>query len=136
MNKIIKIDLEVYTYQIDFAHHVSNIVYIQWMEIGRLKLFEEIGLSVVEAEKRNITPILANTKISYKKPIYFGDEVRLEVWISELAFASAIIEYRFYINGNTEAATGQQKGLFINLTTKKPHKLTQDERDLFKKFIS
>ena len=136
MNKIIKIDLEVYTYQIDFAHHVSNIVYIQWMEIGRLKLFEEIGLSVFEAEKRNITPILANTKISYKKPIYFGDEVRIEVWISELAFASAIIEYRFYINGNTKAATGQQKGLFINLTTKKPHKLTQDERDLFKKFIS
>ena len=136
MNKIIKIDLEVYTYQIDFAHHVSNIVYIQWMEIGRLKLFEEIGLSVVEAEKRNITPILANTKISYKKPIYFGDEVRIEVWISELAFASAIIEYRFYINGDTEAATGQQKGLFINLTTKKPHKLTHDERDLFQKFIS
>jgi acyl-CoA thioester hydrolase len=36
----------IYTFQIDYAQHVSNIVYIQWMEIARLKLLEEAGLPV------------------------------------------------------------------------------------------
>ena len=34
----------VHSFQIDFNRHVSNIVYIQWMEIGRLKLLEACGL--------------------------------------------------------------------------------------------
>ena len=36
--KKITFTLPVYTFQIDFAGIVSNIVYIEWMEIGRLTL--------------------------------------------------------------------------------------------------
>lgn len=134
MNKII-IDLDVYTYQIDFAHHVSNIVYIQWMEIGRLKLLEKLGMSVDKIEADGITPILVNTNISYKQPIYLGDRVQLEIWIGDLTFATASLEFRFFKNGDTLAATGTQKGLFINLSTKKTHRLTPEERALFEKFM-
>ena len=45
MNKVV-FDQEIYTFHIDFAGHVSNIVYVQWMEIGRLKLLEAVGLPV------------------------------------------------------------------------------------------
>jgi len=134
MNKIC-IDLEVYTYQIDFAHHVSNIVYIQWMEIGRLKLLEKIGMPVNKIEVDGITPILVNTNISYKQPIYLGDTVRLVIWVSNITFATVTLEFNFFKNGTTLASTGTQKGLFINLNTKKPHRLTQNERALFEKFI-
>jgi acyl-CoA thioester hydrolase len=132
--KKVSVDLEVYTFQIDFAHHVSNIVYIQWLEIGRLKLLEEIGIPTDEAEKRGITPILVNTNIRYKQPIYFGDKVRMEVWVGEMKAASAIMEFRIYKNDGVLAAEAQQTGLFMNLETKKPYRITPEERALFEKF--
>ncbi len=46
MQKKIIYTEKIYTYQIDFARHVSNIVYIQWMENGRLRLMEEMGFPI------------------------------------------------------------------------------------------
>lgn len=112
--KKVEFDIEVQTFQIDFVHHVSNIVYIEWMETGRTKLLNAIGLPPENLEKEDIFPVLVNTEISYKKPIYFGDKVRCEIWVSELGFASAIMEFRFYKNDGILCATGKQKGLFIS----------------------
>ncbi len=79
------------------------------MEIGRLKLLEAIGLPVAELTNKDIFPILVSTSITYKKPIYYGDKIKAEVWISTLNEASAIMEFRFYKNDNILAATGNQK---------------------------
>lgn len=133
MSKI-RYELEVYSYQIDIVHHVSNIVYIEWMEIGRMKLLEAIGLPIEEIEKSGILPVLTETQIRYRKPIYFGDKVYGEIWLSELGAASAIMSFRFYKNGNILCAEGWQKGLFINTETKKPHRLTPEERKRFEEF--
>jgi acyl-CoA thioesterase FadM len=44
MEKLI-FKLEIHSYNIDFADHVSNIAYIhQWIEICRLKLLEAIDM--------------------------------------------------------------------------------------------
>jgi len=133
--KKLKFNLEVYTYQIDFAHHLSNIVYIEWMEIGRLKLLEAIGMPAQELEKSGIFPILVSTNINYKQPIYYGDKVTAEVWISKLNLASAIIEFRFYKNDGLLSASGNQKGSFINSESKKPFRLTAEHRSKFEKYL-
>lgn len=133
--KKLKYNLEVYTYQIDFAHHLSNIVYIEWMEIGRLKLLDAIGMHIQELEKSKIFPVLASTEISYKQPIYMGDTITIETWISKLNLASAIMEFRFYKNDGILAAIGSQKGLFINGDTKKPFRLTAEHRSKFDEYL-
>ncbi len=125
---------EIYTYHIDFAGHVSNIVYIQWMEIGRLKLLDEIGLSVHEIAKIGITPILVHTDIRYKKPLFLGDKIKIELWISELSYATATMKFNFIKNDQT-IAEGIQKGLFMNINTQRPHRLTPEQRELFLDFV-
>ena len=134
MNKV-NFELEVYTYQIDIVGHLSNIIYIEWMEIGRLKLLEAIGLPVIELTKKDIFPILVNTNITYKKPIFYGDKVRAEIWISKLNAASAIMEFRFIKNDGILAATGYQKGLFITGSTGKPYRIPKEERMLYEKYL-
>ncbi len=134
MNKV-KFDLEVYTYQIDIVGHLSNIIYIEWMEIGRLKLLEAVGLPVVELTKKDIFPVLVNTNITYKNPIFFGDKVRAEIWISKLNAASAIMEFRFIKNDGILAATGYQKGLFITGSTGKPYRIPNEDRKLYEKYL-
>ena len=134
MNKIV-FSQQVYTYQIDYVGHMSNIVYIEWMEIGRTKLLEYIGLPLNKLEELGIAPVLVNTEITYKKPLYIYDEAKIELWVSKLNNASAIMSFNFYNSKNELAAIGKQIGLFINLTTKKPHRLGPEQRTAFEKVL-
>ena len=134
MNKLV-FKQEIYTFQIDFAHHVSNIVYIEWMEIGRLKLLEHIGLPVDKLEEKNITPILIHTEINYKKALYIKDTVTIEVWISKLRNASAVLSFDFFNAKREHVASGKQIGLFMNLSSKKPVRLGKEERKAFESML-
>jgi acyl-CoA thioester hydrolase len=123
------IEFEVYTFHIDFSGHVSNLAYVQWMEISRLKLLETTGSSVQEmAEQKGVIPVLTETQISYKRALYFGDAVRVEAWFSEIRAASAWVEYRFYNQRGELAASGRQKGVYLHRDSLRPYRLTSDER--------
>jgi acyl-CoA thioester hydrolase len=133
--KKIEFELEVYTYQIDIVGHLSNIVYVEWMEIGRLKFLEAVGLPVTDLAADDIYPILVQTNISYKQPVFYGDKILCEVWLSKLNAASAIIEFRFYKNNGILVASGNQKGLFIIGSTGKPYRLPVADRKLFENYL-
>jgi len=134
MSKIV-FEQQVYSFQIDYVGHVSNIVYIQWMEIGRTKLLEEIGLPLNKLAEKGIAPILVHTDIRYKKALYINEIVKIEIWVSELQNASATMKFNFY-NGKGElAAFGSQRGLFIHREEVKPYRLNQDEREAFEKVL-
>lgn len=135
MKKKLIFDQEVYTFQIDFAQHVSNIVYIQWMEIGRLKLLQHIGMPIHKLAERGITPILIHTDINYKRALYIDDIVKIETWVSKLRNASAVMSFNFYNSKNELAAFGTQTGLFINIETKKPVRIGAEEQEAFKKIL-
>jgi acyl-CoA thioester hydrolase len=127
----ITFDLEVYSFHIDFIGHVNNTVYVQWMEIGRTKLLEAVGLPTHEIFKQGFVPVLVQTEISYKSPLYLGDLVQLELWISELKNASAVMQFSFFNSDRVLAATGSQKGLFMDRQTQRPRRLSPEERELF-----
>jgi len=127
---------KIYTYHIDFVGHVNNIIYIQWMENGRVKLLEAIGMPPDEiSHTEEIFPILTETNIQYKKPLFLNNTVTIESWVSKLNNASAILEFRFYNEKNELCATGSQKGLFINRNTSRPARLTEKHRQAFEKYL-
>jgi acyl-CoA thioester hydrolase len=135
MNKLVYFE-KIYTYHIDFVGHVNNIIYIQWMENGRMKLLEAIGLPVTEiAHGEGIVPVLTETSITYKKPFFLHNSVKIELWVSVLNNASAIMEFRFYNEKEELCATGWQKGLFIDRKTMRPSRLTEKHREAFEKFL-
>jgi acyl-CoA thioester hydrolase len=134
MQKVI-FDLEVYPYQIDYIGHVNNAVYIQWMEIGRIKLLEAIGLPIHEIAQRGFVPVLVHTSITYKTPLHISDRIQVQLWLSELRHASAIIQFRFYNGHQTLAAEGLQKGLFVDKETMRPRRLNPEEKALFTPYL-
>ena len=135
MKKLI-FEEKIYTYHIDFVGHVNNLIYIEWMENGRVKLLESIGLPVTEiAHGEGILPVLTETYIRYKKPFFLQNSVKIEMWVSQLNNASAIMEFRFYNENNELCATGNQKGLFVNRNTMKPTRLTDNHRKAFEKYL-
>jgi acyl-CoA thioester hydrolase len=127
---------KIYTYQIDFVGHVNNIIYIQWLENGRVRLLEAMGFPPQElAHSAGVMPVLTETRIVYKRPLFLFNSPTIEVWISKLNNASAIIEFRI-LNENGELCTeAQQKGLFIDRHTQRPARMTAEQRAGFEKFL-
>jgi acyl-CoA thioester hydrolase len=126
----------IYTYHIDFVGHVNNINYITWMENGRVKLFEEMGISIFDLlEKNNILPIITETFIQYKKALFLNNQVKIECWVSQLNNASAILQFRFYNEKHEICSVGHQKGSFIDSKTLRPVRLSEEMRVCFEKFL-
>ena len=135
MQKIL-FDLDIYPYQIDFMGHVNNAVYIQWMEVGRVKLLDALAMPTHEIAQQGFAPVLVQTHIDYKSPLYLGDRAQVELWLSELRGASAVMEFRFYNDQRVLVAEGTQTGLFVNTQTLRPKRLTADERALFTTYLA
>jgi acyl-CoA thioester hydrolase len=128
-------DLSIYTFDIDAAGHVGNNVYLQWVEIGRCKFLETVNFPIHTAMASGVAPVIANMNIAYKKPLYLGDKVLLEIWLSELKKVTHTVEFRFYNGDGILAASGQQRGVFINSTTLKPTALPPEIRELFMPYV-
>jgi len=131
----ITFDQEIHTFHIDYLGHVNNGVYIQWMEIGRTKLLEAAGMVTAEIFKQSFAPLLVETHISYKVPLYLGDHAHIEVWLSEMRQTTGILQFRFYNGQGKLVAEGNQRGLFIDTKTLQPKRLSTEERALFLPFL-
>ena len=130
------VDLPIYTFHIDYAGHVSNIVYIQWLEIGRTCLLRKAGLPIAYLEEQGIVPVLARTTISYRAPLYLGDRATLEMWIDELGRASATLAFCIHKERETLVAEGTQKGLFVHRDTMRPARMTREMQERFAAFAA
>lgn len=94
-----------------------------------------VGRPVEQLAETGAVPILVETTISYRKPLRLGDSARGEIWISELTNASAWVEFRFYDGKGELAASGRQRGIFIDLESGRPKRLPAEERDLFAPYV-
>ena len=136
MNQKLTFEEKIYTYHIDFVGHVNNIIYIQWLENGRVRLLEAIGLPAFDlAVSDGIVPVLTETSIKYRKPLFLNNTVTVEVWISKLNNASAIMNFQFLNEKKEVCASAQQKGLFINRATMRPARLSPKNREAFARFL-
>ena len=133
--KKLNLDLSIYTFDIDFAGHVGNNVYLQWVEMGRCKFLEAAGFPIQTALASGIAPVIASMNVAYKKPLYLGDKVSLAMWLSKLEKVTHVIEFGFYNGDGVLAATGHQKGVFLNSKTLRPSPLPDDIRALFLPYL-
>ena len=106
------------------------------MEIARCQLLDAVGMSVHSIMEQGFGPVLVETQISYKRQLRLGDKVRVDAWIGELEKISAYLEFRFSNAEDQVVATGRQRGLFIDLSTQRPRRLTQEERDRFEPYLA
>ena len=128
------VPVTVRTFDIDFAGHVSNIVYLQWLEIARTELLEAVGLPVPTLVDEGFAPVVARTEIEYRRPVVLGDPVTVHLGLSRLRALSAQVEFEVRA-GDTLAATARQLGVFVTLATGRPRRLEPELRDRFLPYL-
>lgn len=126
---------QVYPCHIDFMRHVSNITFIEWMEVGRCKLLDAVGMPVTEIAEQGFGPVLVRTEIDYKQQLFLGEEVHISLWISEMTRVTAWMNFEFRNQNEELIARGKQRGLFISFDTHRPRALSEQEYDQFAEYL-
>jgi acyl-CoA thioester hydrolase len=120
------------TYDIDFAGHVSNIVYIRWLEDLRMMVLDRY-LPLTILMERGIVPVVMRTTIDYKKPVKLFDSVNGAMWASEMGNVKGILSAEFTVNGSVVAAA-EQVGLFVKMNSGRPVAFPEEFRRQFETF--
>jgi acyl-CoA thioester hydrolase len=77
----------------DAFQHVYNTVYLRWFESSRIAYTRKLGLwDLIETER--IGPILASTRIDYRRPLIFPETVRVGSKIVKVGRTSLTLEHR------------------------------------------
>lgn len=129
---LVERQLEVKTYDIDFAGHVSNIVYIRWLEDLRFALLAE-HFPLEDQMSAGYAPILTRTNIQYKRAIRLFEPVVGRMWVQSVGGAKAILVGQISV-GNEICADVVQEGVFAELSTGRPLRIPQAFRTLYEQW--
>lgn len=116
---LVELSIRVKTYDIDFAGHVNNAVYIRWLEDLRLQLLD-VYCPLETLLSRGIAPIVVTTHIHYRQSIRLSDQqVQASMWVSELAHATIHLAAQFCV-GDALKCTATQRGTFVDMAKMRP----------------
>ena len=127
-------EIEVKPYDIDVLGHVSNIVYIRWLEDLRLKLLHMYYPFDTSLEK-GISPVLVHTEIDYKKPVKLFDPLVGFGYISSLGKIKLEFKAEFTVNGEIKAIA-RQEGIFFDVKKEKPVRMPAELKEMYEKFYN
>ncbi|MDQ0229934.1 acyl-CoA thioesterase [Metabacillus malikii] len=91
-----KKDIEVRYAETDQMGVVYHANYLVWMEVGRTKLIQDLGFSYADMEKEGIISPVLDIKITYKKPVRYGETVTIHTWIEEYNGIKSIYGYEIF----------------------------------------
>ncbi len=98
--------LEVRFADLDVFGHVNHAKYFTFMEQGRFRYFDAVGLWDTSRSFHELGIIIAEAHCSYKKPVMLGDSVEVSVRVSRMGNKSFEIEYLLSVKGE-EVAKGR-----------------------------
>ena len=82
---------------IDAQGHVNNACYFTYMEEGRLRYWQALGLWVAGQEANAISQIVADAACTYQQPVLLGQTVDVAVRVARLGTKSLHLEYRLSV---------------------------------------
>jgi acyl-CoA thioester hydrolase len=101
------IPVEVRYGDLDPQGHVNNARHLTFFEQARIQYWITLGLFTKDQSFMDIGVILAEVRVTYLAPIYFGQEVRVGTRTTRLGSKSLTIEHSLFDGAtNAELATG------------------------------
>lgn len=78
---------------LNYGNHLSNDVYLAYMQEARMQYFASLGYS--ELNLAGVSVIMGDTAIVYKQECFYGDNIKIEVTATDLGARSFDLYYRF-----------------------------------------
>ena len=119
----VEVKMQVRFNDLDPYGHVNNTNYLDFMEYARTNSF---GKMVEEGLKTGIHYIVVSIEIDYKKPIFFGEDVFVKVWVSEAKGAKFTIRYKIHDGKGKTFALAKSVHAALNSALGVPVRVTDE----------
>lgn len=92
--------------EMDMYGHVNNVSYFKYVQAARVNYWEQVGITDYHAET-NIGPMLAGSKCTFKRPLFYPGTVRIESRVEFIKNTSFGIVHRLLDGEGTIAAEAE-----------------------------
>ncbi|MFA9426701.1 acyl-CoA thioesterase [Natronorubrum sp. A-ect3] len=124
MSEPFTVDVPVRFRDLDPLNHVNHAVYASYLETARVDyLADVVGMS-----GDDLSFVVANLEIGYKRPIVAGDDPTVALWVSRLGDSSCTMEYEIRVDGDV-VATAETTMVHIDSETKQPSTIPSEVRE-------
>jgi acyl-CoA thioester hydrolase len=118
--------VEVLFRDLDSLGHVNNAVYLSYMEQARMEWWRRVWR---EPDLRKIDMILARTEIDYRRPVGFGERLRVGVRCASMRRTSFVLEFRCELaDGGALVAEARKVLVHYDYAAGRPTPLTPEQR--------
>ncbi len=115
------------TDQMGIVHHAN---YLLYLEQARIEWLEKKGVNYAELEQQGIMLPVYNISINYRKPIHFGDTVKVVIKRGELYGVRIPFEYKLYNSKNDLIVEAEVTLIFTSSVTRKPIRCPGELRNI------
>ena len=124
-------DIVVSAAVVDGNHHVNNVAYVQWMQDVAIAHAASVG-GAAATRDASATWVARSHQITYLKPAFEGDRLRLLTWISTLRKARSLRKYKFLrLDDHAVIATGSTEWVFVDRQSGKPRSVPPSVANCF-----
>lgn len=121
----LEVELPIQWGDMDALGHVNNVMFMRYMESGRIAYFEKVGLDRA-LDGKSVGPILARTTCDFLAPLHYPDRVRVGVRVSATGRSSFTMHYRIVSIGHQRlAARGEAVIVMFDYTAGKSEPLDE-----------
>ncbi|GAB3796822.1 acyl-CoA thioesterase [Virgibacillus kimchii] len=134
MNKV-KTTVEVRYQETDQMGVVYHANYLVWLEIGRTKFIESLGLSYADMEKNNVVSPVIDAKLKFKRPFRYGDKAVIETWVEKYNGSRTVYGYRILDEEGNEGVTGTTEHVIVRKDKFRPISLRKTFPDWHNAYV-
>jgi acyl-CoA thioester hydrolase len=96
----VKLHLRLDWSEMDLFGHINNVQYFKFIQASRVNYWEHVGF-MNRYFKEKIGPILVSTGCQFSKPLFYPDNITVEVRMEFMKTTSIGLHHRI-LNGNGE----------------------------------
>lgn len=134
--QIFKTHFNVMAEHIDANKHVSNIVYIKWMQDIAVMHSDACGWNTKRYHQNHCTWVAKTHFIDYIKQVFLNEIIEARTWVDEIKRSTALRKYEFINQHGEVVAKAQTNWVFINTETQRIQRVLPEVREDFEHFRS
>ena len=122
--------LAVRVSDLNYGNHLGNDRFLAYMQEARMKFFSSLGYS--EINLAGAAVIMGDAVVVYKKECFYGDNLKIEVTVSDLGKRSFDLYYKFTRASDNEIVCEGKTGMVcFDYSTRKTVNIPSAFRERF-----
>ena len=97
------LDIKVRFYELDPYGHLNHSAFVQFFEVGRVELLEEVGLGLDDFSEQGYQFVVTNIETAFERSVVAGDVLTVETEVLEIRRASSRWRQRLTRGGEVVA---------------------------------